>query len=147
MHVYYIIYTIERPNHDLSYTVGIDFCLEDMDSVWPNMTLECLLAADNEPDPLPDFSFRVERILVSSSTGFETQQIHMQMPINDSILQLNETDLLSLFDVDTESINVTCIVSNTFGSDMATTVITVCGINFIALTNTPLHVLPQYGIY
>ena len=108
-----------------------------MDLVWPNMTLECLLAADNEPDPLPDFSFRVERILVSSSTGFETQQIHMQMPINDSILQLNETDLLSLFDVDTESINITCIVSNTFGSDMATTVITVCGINFIALTNTP----------
>ena len=46
---------------------------------------------------------------------------------NDSILQLNETALLSLFDLDTESITVTCEVSNTFGVAGINTTITICG--------------------
>lgn len=90
-----------------------------MDSVLPDMILECLLG--NEPDPNPDFTFTVERILSNS-----TEMLQMQMS-KDGILQLNESTILSLFNMDTVSINVTCTVSNAFGSDNAITTITVCG--------------------
>ena len=115
---------IERPNHDLFYTVGTDFCLEDMDTVLPIMTMECSLG--NDPDPLPEFSFTVEKMLSNDS-----EVLHSQMSIaNDSILQLNGTTLLSLFNMDTMFITVTCNVTNLFGSTNSTTVITVCGIYY-----------------
>ena len=112
----------EQPNHNLSYTVGIDFCLEDMYSLPPNMSVECSLG--NEPDPLPEFTFTVE--LLSNSTNSSTEILQMQISA-DSILQLNETALLSLFKVDTAFVMITCIVSNSYGSDHAITIITICG--------------------
>ena len=112
---------IERPNHNLSYSVGTNFCLEDMDSLLPNIALECLLS--NEPDPLPRFNFTVERTLLNSSS---MEMLQMQTS-NDSVLQLNETTLLSLFSANTESIVVTCVVYNTFGNFRVATNITVCG--------------------
>ena len=115
---------VGRPNHNLYYTVGIDFCLEDMGSVLPNMIMECSLG--NKPDPPPEFAFTVERNLLPSSTDSATEMLQMQMS-NDSILQLNETTVLSLFNVDTKFIIVTCVVSNTFGSANTSTTITICG--------------------
>ena len=117
-----IIIIAERPNHSLFYTVGNDFCIEDVDSILPDMTLECSLS--NIPDPPPNFSFTVERILVSNN--LDSEMLQMQMS-NESILQLNETALLSLFDLDTKSITVTCEVSNTFGVAGINTIITICG--------------------
>ena len=93
-----------------------------MDSVLPNVTLECSLG--NTPDPPPHFSFTVERILVSNDADSEMLQMQMS---NDNILQLNETALLSLFDLDTKTITVTCEVSNTFGVAGISTTITICG--------------------
>ena len=112
---------IERPNHNLSYSVGTNFCLEDMDSLLPNIALECSLS--NEPDPLPRFNFTVERTLLNSSS---MEMLQMQTS-NDSVLQLNETTLLSLFSADTESITVTCVVYNTFGNFNDSTSIIICG--------------------
>ena len=91
-----------------------------MDSVLPNMIMECSLG--NEPDPPPEFIFTVERIQLSNST----EMLQMQMS-NDSILQLNETAVLSLFNMDTKSIIVTCVVSNIFGNAHTNTTITICG--------------------
>ena len=116
-----IIVIIERPNHNLSYTVGTNFCLEDMDSVLPSMSMECLVG--NEPDPLPEFFFTVERMLVSNSTKMLQRQMS-----NESILLLHETVVLSLFNEDTVSISVTCTAYNGFGNDSDTTIITICGI-------------------
>ena len=48
----------------------------------------------------------------------------------DSILQLDEMALLSLFDVDTAFVMVTCIVSNGYGNDSAITLITICGTHY-----------------
>ena len=113
---------IERPNHNLSYSVGTNFCLEDMDSLLPNIALECSLS--NEPDPLPRFNFTVERI----SLNFSSMEMLQMQTSTDSVLQLNETTLLSLFSANTEAIVVTCVVYNTFGNLSVATNITVCGI-------------------
>ena len=112
---------IERPNHNLSYSVGTNFCLEDMDSLLPNIALKCSLS--NEPDPPPRFSFTVERI----SLNFSSMEMLQMQTSTDDVLRLNETTLLSLFSADTQSVVVTCVVYNTFGSPKVATNITVCG--------------------
>ena len=110
---------IERPNHSLSYSVGTNFCLEDMDSLLPNIALNCSLS--NEPNPPPRFNFTVERISLNISS---MEMLQMQTSTD---IELNETTLLSLFSADTESIVVTCVVYNTFGMHRVATNITVCG--------------------
>ena len=116
---------IERPNHNLSYSVGTNFCLEDMDSLLPTITLECSLS--NEPDPLPRFNFTVERI----SLNFSSMEILQMQTSTDSVLQLNEIMLQSLFNADTESIVIICVVYNTFGILRVATNIIVCGIIYL----------------
>ena len=123
-----LLILIERPNHSLSYSVGTNFCLEDMDSLLPNIALKCSLS--NEPDPLPHFNFTVERI----SLNFSSIEMLQMQTSTDSILQLNETTLLSLFSANTESITITCVVYNTFGNLSVATNITVCGILAISLS-------------
>ena len=116
--------SIERPNHRLSYSVGNDFCLEDVNSLLLNITLECSLA--NEPDLLPEFDFIVERTLLNSSRlSMETLQMQTS---SDSILKLNKTALLSLFIANTKFITIECVVDNVFG---VATNITVCGMYYI----------------
>ena len=89
------------------------------------MSVECSLG--NQPDPAPEFTFTVE--LLSNSTNSSAEMLQMQMSA-DSILQLDEMALLSLFDVDTASVMVTCIVSNSYGNDSAFTLITICGTSY-----------------
>ena len=119
----------DRPNHNLSYTVGNNFCLEDVDSLLPSasITLECLLG--NEPDPLPEFIFTIETSEFTFATENQTILLGpeiVRIPTsNDSILQLSAMEIQSLF-MDTSFI-VSCMASNSFGSDIATTFITICG--------------------
>ena len=131
--------SIERPNHSLSYSVGIDFCLQDADSLSPNITLECSLP--NEPDPPPQFNFTVERTLLNSSS---TEILQMQASL-DSILKWNETVLQSLFSADTESITIICAVYNSFGGIfLVATSITICGM-YIVQYGISLSSLECYG--
>ena len=106
----------DRPNHNLSYTVGNEFCLEDVDSLLPStsITLECLLG--NEPDPLPEFTFIID-------TGPRILRIQTS---NNSILQLSAMEMQSLI-MDTFVVVVSCMASNSFGSDAKTTFIFICG--------------------
>ena len=92
-----------------------------MDSLLPNIALECSLS--NEPDPLPRFNFTIERI----SLNFSNMEMLQMQTSTDSVLQLNEIMLQWLFSADTESIVVTCVVYNTFGNLSVATNITVCG--------------------
>ena len=114
----------DRPNHNLSYTVGNDFCLEDVDSLLPStsITLECLLG--NEPDPLPEFTFLIAR---SHPRVFNSSEDLAMRTSNDSILQLSAMEIQFLF-IDTLYIaTVSCMASNSFGSDNETTFIFICG--------------------
>ena len=129
--------SIERPNHSLSYSIGTDFCLEDADSLLPNITLECSLA--NEPDPPPKFDFIVRRTLFNSSST-ETLQMRMSP---DSVLKLNETVLQSLFSADTGSITINCVVDNIFGILHVATSITICGMYYIIIQYRIL-IIPRF---
>ena len=116
----------DRPNHNLSYTVGNNFCLEDVDSLLPStsITLECLLG--NEPYPLPEFTFIIE----SQSVLFGPV-IRRISTSNDGILQLSAIDIQFRFMDTSFTVTVSCMASNSFGSDIATTVIFICGKSLI----------------
>ena len=126
-------YNTVRPNHDLEYTIGTNFCLETqsplntmmMSQIW---VVSCQLA--NEPIPPPIFMTTIEVVNISMMTievvkndsGIETE---LSMP-NLVFYDLNST-INSLLEQDTSAIRVTCIASNDFGSDYATTMIEPCG--------------------
>ena len=85
--------------------------------------MSCLLA--NKPIPEPIYKMTTEVI----KTETETELI---MPVYESLTfySLNST-INSLFQQDTAALRVTCIVSNAFGSDNASTVIEPCGNNHL----------------
>ena len=118
-----------RPNRDLNYTIGTNFCLEDpvlnmminqmqlmMNLRW---TVSCQLA--NQPIPIPKFTMTIAVV----RNGIEME---IPMSVNQSwtSYDVNST-AYSLFQPDTTTIKVTCVVSNTFGSDNASTLIERCG--------------------
>ena len=110
---------IVRPNHQLSYTIGSDFCLEDIDTSQHGVSIGCLLA--NSPSPPPQFNMTVTRTLTNSRSIeklFSSQT--MDLIVNSSLLSV-------LFEENTAHLNILCTVSNSFGSVEAMTVIRVCG--------------------
>ena len=116
-------YNTVRPNHDLEYTIGTNFCLETQSlmnkMMGRNWVVSCQLS--NDPIPSPTFMMTIEAV----KTEIETE---LSMPLDMELifLDLNST-ITSLMEQDTSAIRVTCIVSNDFGSDNATTMIKPCG--------------------
>ena len=105
-----------RPNHDLSYAIGTDFCLEHVESFQGGINVHCHLS--NVPVPAPTFNMTVATIGEDGTIKLLSRK--------SEILFLNKTMLKTLFNNDS-MVNVSCMVSNSFGSDILTTLIRVCG--------------------
>ena len=117
---------IVRPNHDLKYTIGTNFCLEDSPlnrMGMQNWEVSCQLA--NQPIPPPMFNMAIELLRDGMKTEL-SNLIFDDMNLTLIFYDLNLT-VHSLFDQDISAIRVTCFVSNTFGSDNASTLIEPCG--------------------
>ena len=118
-------YNTVRPNHDLKYAIGTNFCLETQSPL--NTMLSqywvVLCQLSNQPIPPPIFMMTIEVV----KTEIEIE-LSMPVDINPELVfyDLNST-INSLLEQDTSAIRVTCIVSNDFGSDNATTMIKPCG--------------------
>ena len=110
-----------NPNHDLNYTIGTNFCLEDsplnrvINQTW---FISCELA--NQPTPMPNFMMTT--VVVKNEVEMELTQMNRSWTLYD----LNTT-LDILLQEGTAAIKVTCIVFNEFGSDNASTIIELCG--------------------
>lgn len=117
-----IIMCIGRPNHNLTYSIGADFCLENEDSFEDGVTIYCHVA--NEPYPPPQFTLTV---LKRNSNGVRQLLTVSEETHDRSIIFLNQTTLFSLFENDTMLIDVTCTVNNSYGSNNKSTSIRHCG--------------------
>ena len=113
---------IGRPNHNLTYSIGADFCLENEDSFEDGVTIYCQVA--NEPYPPPQFTLTA---LTRNINGIRQLPIMSEETHNRSIIFLNQTTLFSLFENDTMVIDVTCTVNNSYGSNNMSTSIRHCG--------------------
>jgi hypothetical protein len=105
-----------KPNHELQYNIGADFCVEDPMSSMFHSIIICQLEEDALPSPEflwnvtlngTEFNLRVERNIF-----YENDCLRLIGPI--------KLDLMSTLDVE-------CHVSNIFGNDTAITSISLCG--------------------
>ena len=117
-------YQTVKPNHNLQYDIGTDFCIEDPVNTSFYLTINCPLT--QEPLPSPEFQWNAtlngkdrsyEEIL--STFGLSTMSY-----IENGTFSLSGT-LNTEFD-HASMINVTCKVSNDFGSDIERTSISLC---------------------
>ena len=109
---------IGRPNHDLQYYIGENFCLEQTTENIFNIT--CSLEYPVTPPPVFQFRIFQNDTLLFDTHALDnftssTSNLSMSLSISGTILP---SEL---------GITVTCNVSNINGCDMASTEITLCG--------------------
>ena len=111
----------DKPNHNLYYDIGTDFCLENPSNTNILLRIYCPL----ERAPLPDPIFKWTMILNETEMNVEASNlqglgVHMFSEGNGNI------DLNAIIGNYT-TITVKCTVENPFGNDTETTIISVCG--------------------
>ena len=115
-----------RPNNELTYTIGTNFCLEDS-FLNTMMNLTWLISCEHANQPTPKPNFRMTTVVVRNGTEFD--QVLENTNRNQTSYDLNAT-MHFLLQKDT-ALKVTCIVFNGFGSDNASTLIELCGNKFV----------------
>ena len=114
-----------KPNHELQYGIGSNFCLEDPTSFFQLM-INCSLIQD--PQPPPEFRWTLTYNSTNLSLNSEDNIMYHH---GLSVYQENETltlngALLDGLDGDLR-IYITCNVSNIYGNDSRSTSISLCG--------------------
>ena len=116
--LYYTTVTV-RPNHNLRYAIGTDFCLEDTDTFQHDIDVYVHCPLANDPLPPPQFNMTATRIANDGTRHLLSGET--------ADLVLNRATLAILLENDTVAVNITCRVDNSFGMDEMTTSIRVCG--------------------
>ena len=107
-------YQADKPNHNLQYDIGTDFCIEDPVNVSFHLMINCLLT--QELIASPKFQWTVT--LNGRDLSYEELTAS-----GSSTFTLNGTVNIGFG----QKIVVTCEVSNDFGSDTEKTLINKCG--------------------
>ena len=140
--VYY--YNTDKPNHNLQYSVGDSFCIEDVAVAKFHSVIMCPLV--REPLPLPRFKWKLA--LNEIELNFSNiNQYGLSVWINRSILDndtlsLNGTLVVGLDQNST--LYVTCDVSNTFGNDTDVTSIRLCSKSICYICYTVIQHINRY---
>ena len=114
---YKFIICVAKPNHNLRYTVGTDFCLEDT-------SFPFMIVCDFKEEPLPPPEFQWKITLNETDITVDDIEVYGTNFDNDTLIfsgnAITELDQYSI-------LSVTCISSNFFGSDTGNTSVVICG--------------------
>ena len=114
-----------KPNHELQYNIGTNFCLEDPTSYFQSVVI-CLLT--REPQPPPEFRWT---LALNNTLLYLNSEDNIMYHYSLSVYQDNDTLTLSGTVIDglddNLSLDITCVVNNTYGSDDESTSISLCG--------------------
>ena len=116
-----MLFIAGRPNHDLVYPIGVDFCLESAESFPLNVTIQCQLAESVFPLPILEIS-----AASSSGTDIKRQLAIASHEVMTYGISLSQDDLSSLFEDGGFPLIVTCVTRNDFGQDDESTNIHIC---------------------
>ena len=110
-----------KPNHELQYNIGTDFCVEDP------MSLKSIITCQLEEDvlPTPEFLWNITVNGTDSEVNFNLLTFERDFYYENDSLRLVGPINLDL--TSTLSLDIECYVSNMFGNDTATTSISLCG--------------------
>ena len=118
-----------KPNHNLQYDIGTDFCIEDPVNTSFHLTIDCPLT--KELHSLPDFQWKV----ILNGTEILLDDHELSVLTENDRLALNGTVSIG-FDQTSMTLDVTCEVSNRFGNDTANTSISLCSKCFQHIVKT-----------
>ena len=118
-----LIITAVKPNHELQYNIGTDFCVEDPMSSNFHSIITCQLERDALP--IPEFLWNINENGTDSEVNFDLLTFKRDFYYENDSLRLIGPIRLDL--TSTLSLNIECYVSNMFGNDTATTSISLCG--------------------
>ena len=117
-----ILLCAEKPNHNLMYSIGSNFCIEDPMNSPFQVTIACPL--ENEPQPPPEFHW---------SILYDDTELDLDDSMMTSIHGLNvvnRSDMLILkgiIGLKLNTLSLGCVVDNQYGNDIENTSISVCG--------------------
>ena len=116
-------YQADKPNHNLEYDIGTDFCIEDPVNVSFHLMINCLLT--QEPIASPKFQWNV----TLNGTDLSYEEL-----TDFGLSAYTESSTFTLYGIvdigfgqTSTLIAVTCEVSNDFGSNTEKTLINKCG--------------------
>ena len=121
----------DKPNHNLHYKIGTDFCLENPSSTNVLLRIDCPLERDPLPEPIYNWTMILNETEVNLKASHQRSLgVHTFSEGSPSI-DLNATIALRNY----TTITVKCTVENLFGNDTETTTISVCStlIKFIKI--------------
>ena len=125
INIYYVKNAV-KPNHNLQYDIGTDFCIEDPVNTSFHLTINCPLT--QEPLPLPEFWWIIN--LNGRDLSYEEiVSFGLSVYPGYGTFSLNGT-VNTEFD-DASMINITCEISNDFGNDTERTSIGLCSKLFL----------------
>ena len=107
------IIATDRPNSELQYPIGANFCLEESEEYY--FSISCSL--QYHVNPAPRFQF----YLTQNSTQLDENYTVNVISETSRVLTVNRSYLLS------ESIEIICSVSNIHGNDSVMTSVRICG--------------------
>ena len=121
--LYCLVYT-ERPNHELVYPIGVDFCLESADSFPDNITIVGELAVIVAP--LPTLTFEIHTMTGNSSRLLNNFTLTTNLRERTYKRSLTQDDFSGLFEDEYSEIRLTFHFENPLGNDTDSTLIRVC---------------------
>ena len=119
-----ILSCADRPNRDLVYPIGVDFCLESANSFPDNITIVGELA--EIVHPLPTLTFEVHAVTSDSSRLLNNFTLLTDSLERTYKRSLTQDDLSGLFEDEYSEIRLTFYYENRFGNDTESTLIHVC---------------------
>ena len=133
MHAFIMLTAIriyaDKPNHNLEYGIGMDFCLENPSNISILLRIDCPLEATPLPEPIYEWTMILnETEVILEASNLQSLGVHTLSKNNQSI-DLNATVALRNY----ATIILKCTVKNLFGDDNETTTISVCSILAIYL--------------
>ena len=112
----------DKPNHNLHYEIGIDFCLEDPSDTTILLRINCPLEREPLPEAIYEWTMILNETEVSlKASNLQSLGVHIFSDSNQSI-EVNTTVALR----DYTTITIKCTVENSFGNDTETTTFSVC---------------------
>ena len=122
-HHYYDVIDTDKPNHNLHYEIGTDFCLENPSNTNVLLRIDCPLEREPLPEPIYKWTMILNETEVTlKASNLQSLGVHM---FSEGSQNIDLDTAIALRNYTT--ITVKCTVENSFGNDTETTTFGICG--------------------
>ena len=127
---HYDVIDTDKPNHNLHYEIGTDFCLENPSSTNVLLRIDCPLEREPLPEPIYNWTMILNETEVNlKANSLRSLGVHTYSEDSPSI----DLDYATIGFRNYTTITIKCMVENSFGNDTQTTTISICSMLIIII--------------